>query len=81
MADVGYECVMHIHGRKFHIYGRAFHIHGKHSKNHVSAFFCILGQFRSRMDIFEWQDFKTHVKKQNPTSRTERRRKSLKYLF
>ena len=26
-------------------------------------------------------DSKTHVKKQNPTSRTEIRRKSLKYLF
>ena len=26
-------------------------------------------------------DSKTHVKQQNPTSRTEIRRKSLKYLF
>ena len=81
----------HIHGRKLLSYGRTFHIHGKALKKSCRRmhFFCIFRAVQimngynlsGKMKRAPNSDSKTHVKKQNPTSRTEIRRKSLKYLF
>ena len=84
----------HIHGGTLHICGRAFHgihIHGNaFQKFHVSA--CVFCNFRTVQNMNRYNlsaqmkrarssDSITHLKKQNPTSRTEIRQTSLKYLF
>ena len=84
----------HIHGGTLHICGRAFHgihIHGNaFQKFHVSA--CVFCNFRTVQNMNRYNlsaqmkrarssDSITHLKKQNPTSRTEIRQTSLKFLF
>ena len=89
MADgMDVEC-FHINRREFCIYGRLFHIHGRPLKNPVQT--CVFSVFRAvqildgynlidQMKRARNSDSETHVKKLNPNSRTEIRRKSLKYL-
>ena len=91
MADVGYGCVMHSTFMEENYTFMEEHstFMENHSQNHVTAcVFCVFSavyimngcNLSGQMKRAWNSDSKTHVKKQNPTSRTEISRRSLKYL-
>ena len=91
MADLGYGCVMHSTSMEEHYtFVEEHSIESTFQKFHVSA--CVFCNFRAVQNMKRYNlsaqmkrarnfDSITHLKRQNPTSRTEIRRTSLKYLF